>query len=328
MPVLSSNFAPNPLLCGSFLQTVYPNQLRKVPCPAYNRERIATEDGDFLDLDWLQSGSQRLAILTHGLEGSSRSVYLAGLAHALHRAGWDVLAWNMRGCSGEPNRRIFWYHSGKSEDLRLVIRHASAAYSSVVLVGISVGGNITLKYLGEQGAAASRNISAAVCFSVPCDLTGAAEALAKRRNILYMRHFMVRLKEKVIHKARQFPELLKKPGLNGLRTFADFDGRFTAPLNGFGSASEYWRKASSAPLLSEIRIPTLLVNAANDPFLGERSFPYDSARANPYLFVEVPECGGHMGFCGRGPQRWWAEVRTQAFLGEVLAHTVISRADM
>lgn len=255
------------------------------------RERLELADGDFLDLDWCIRGGGRLAVLCHGLEGSSRDHYMRGMTRALGARGWDVLAWNYRGCGGEPNRLLSSYHSGKTDDLDAVIRHALTTrdHRTIDLVGFSLGGNLILKYLGESPGRTDRRLRRAVVFSVPCDLACSAGALSKWRNRLYMGRFLRALTEKLAEKDRRFPGRIDLSGLEKMSTFAEFDDRFTAPLHGFQSALDYWSRSSSRQFLNALSVPTLLVNAANDPFLGPRCYPFAEAEANPRLFLEVPD---------------------------------------
>jgi predicted alpha/beta-fold hydrolase len=291
---------------------------RRVAPITYERERIATPDGDFLDLDWNRNHrSQSLVIITHGLEGNSANVSVQGMARAFHRAGWDSLAWNLRGCSGEANRLLRTYHSGAWEDLECVINHAAEEYQNIVLVGFSIGGNLTLKYLGDHASAIHPSIKGAVAFSVPCDLASSALVLESHINSIYMNHFLRDLRRKIREKAVAFPGGISTEGLDRIRTFREFDGTYTAPLNGFLSAEDYWAKASSKPSLRGIAVPTLLINALNDPFLGPECFPKKEAAANPHLHLELPESGGHLGFLTL-EKEYWSETRAVAFCGRVL----------
>lgn len=272
-------------------------------------------DGDFLDLDWWrQSGGRQLAILSHGLEGSSRAVYIVGMAHALSAAGWNVVGWNYRGCSGEPNRLPRSYHSGESADLGLVVDHASQNYDAVALVGFSLGGNITLKYLGE--ARPHAKVKAGIAISTPASLAESARALDQRPdNRIYLNRFLKTLVLKMERKLRQFPGLFDLSLLKGVHGFQEFDDRFTAPMHGFLNADDYWTRSSSRQFVSKISLPTLLINARNDPFLTEESFPEEEAAASDYFHLEAPESGGHVGFLDfRSGLRTWAERRTVEFL--------------
>jgi len=285
------------------------------------RERLLLADGDFLDLDWGRRGADRLAILTHGLEGDSKNPCLQGMAAALRRDGWDVLAWNFRGCGGEPNRLLRSYHSGATEDLQAVISRAlrDSTYQRVSLVGFSLGGNMVLKYLGDLGGDVDSRLDRAVAFSVPCDLASSSRHLESRANRLYMRHFLQSLREKIREKIQRFPGMVDDVGLAQMRTFREFDGAYTAPMHGFASAEDYWSRASCKPVLTRIAIPTLLVNARNDPFLPEECFPFDAAVTNPSFFFECPMSGGHTGFIAfNALGEYWSETRAVKFLREPL----------
>jgi predicted alpha/beta-fold hydrolase len=315
MPVVTSTFSPPLWLRGGHLQTVLPTLLRRAPSVPYQRERIATPDGDFLDLDWSTTGSSRLAVISHGLEGNTSRAYVRGMARALRDAGWDVLAWNYRGCSGEPNRLLRSYHSGASDDLDVVVEHVarSRRYGAIALVGFSLGGNITLKYLGERGDAVHPLIVGAATFSVPCDLASSARKLAHPAQSVYMRRFMVTLREKIRSKAHLLPPTITLDGIDSVRTFLEFDDRYTAPIHGYRDGEDYWAHASSRPYLPGIRRPALLVNALDDPFLTPECFPFEEAEHSAYLTLEAPKHGGHVGFM-LGADRYWAEERAVEFL--------------
>ncbi|NBB79176.1 MAG: alpha/beta fold hydrolase [Verrucomicrobia bacterium] len=303
---------------NAHLQTIYPTLFRRTPLITGERERIATPDGDFLDLDWArQPQNQRLAVLTHGLEGHSRGNYCQGMASALRRADWDVLAWNFRGCSGEPNRSLRSYHSGATSDLQIVLDHifSNTAYDSISLIGFSLGGNLTLKYLGDQGTALDPRIRSAAAISVPCDLASSAKRLERWQNRIYMARFMRCLRMKIREKARHFPDQLDLRGLDTMRTFQEFDDRYTAPIHGFKDAHDYWGQCSCRFVLDQIAIPTLLINAQDDPFLTPDCYPSETAATNPNLTLETPKYGGHLGFVSFNDKReYWSEQRAVAFL--------------
>jgi predicted alpha/beta-fold hydrolase len=255
----------------------------------------------------------KLAIISHGLEGSSRSTYARGLASALQRNGWDVLLWNMRGCGGIRNRLPSWYHSGKTDDLDRVVRHATTRHpGTIALVGVSVGGNITLKYLGEMHRP---HVSAAVTLSVPCDLRGSAETLARKSNQIYMEYLLQPLRARMAEKAAKFPGMFDTTGIKSIRSFRDFDQRFTAPYHGFSSVDEYWDTSSSSKYLAGIKVPTLLISALDDPFLSPTCFPFEAAQGSKHLFFEPTTHGGHVGFIDSLLMKsTWAERRTCEFL--------------
>lgn len=315
MPLIKkSKYRPPTWLPGGHLQTVHPVLFRKVPVVTDRTERLELDDGDFLDLEWAGNRGERLAIISHGLEGCSRAKYVQGMAAALVKRGWDVLAWSFRGCSGEPNRLASFYHSGKTEDLELVVRHARALHParSIDLVGFSLGGNLTLKYVGERGNDIDPAIHRAVAFSVPCELACSSAKLAQWQNRIYMERFMKSLRAKVKRKHKDFPEILDVSGVDAMRSFAEFDDRFTAPLHGFEGASDYWKRSSCRQFLKGIAIPTLLVTALNDPILGPACYPHEEAEASDRFSLETPRQGGHVGF-GSGNE-YWSEKRAAEFL--------------
>jgi predicted alpha/beta-fold hydrolase len=315
MPHLESSYRPPRGFTNGHLQTVFPALFRSVPVTTHRRERIDTPDGDFLDLDWnTDNRSPRLAILSHGLEGDSRNTYIQGLARALLRRGWDILAWNFRGCSGEPNRNLRSYHSGAIDDLHTVVTHAAKSHRKIALAGFSLGGNMTLKYLPD----AHPQVIGGVAFSVPCDLASSALKLESLANRIYMHRFLKSLRGKIRGKMQQFPGRIHDAGLATMRTFREFDGAYTAPIHGFASADDYWTRASCGPGLSRIALPTLLVNAQDDPFLPAACFPIEAAKESKYFHLETPANGGHVGFISFNSEKeYWSERRAADFLEEL-----------
>jgi len=281
---------------------------------SYVRERMETPDGDFIDLDWSRVGSRRMAVLCHGLEGNAGRPYMRGMARALNEAGWDVVAYNFRSCSGEPNRLARSYHSGATGDLRLVLDEVlKGGYEQAVLVGFSLGGNLVLKYLGEDPAAVPAPISGAVALSVPIDLAEVCDRICSPGNRLYHDRFMKKLRNKVKAKAERHPGLIDPSLLAGARTLIDFDDIYTAPLHGFRDGADYYARNSSRQWLADIRVPTLLLSAANDPMLGENCYPREIARQSDHLHLEVPDHGGHVGF-HQGGGVYFSEARATEFL--------------
>ncbi len=321
MPVIpASSYHPRFPFTLSHVATIYASKCRPCPRVRYTRERIDTPDGDFLDLDWSRVGSSRLAVISHGLEGNARRCYTSGAALALNQAGWDCLNLNFRGCSGEPNRTPRFYHSGTTDDLHTALTHAlhTGGYATAGLVGFSIGGNQTLKYLGENPEQVPRQVRCAAAFSVPCELVTAAAVMASPANRIYMRYFMRTLVPKVREKAARFPELgVNLDGIEHIRIFPEFDDRYTAPLHGFSSALDYYQRASSLQFLESIRIPTLLVNAKDDPFLSAACYPAKTAANNPDFFLESPAHGGHVGFVPHKGKKYWSESRLVAFFTEL-----------
>ncbi len=297
-------------------QSIWPSLFRRVRLVSPQSEILPTPDQDELHLDWYRQGSGRVAVICHGLEGHSRRPYVLGLARALLDAGWDVLAWNYRSCGGVMNLQPRFYHSGATDDLDLVVRHClRQGYQTLSLAGFSMGGNLVLQYLGEQSEAVDSRIAGAITFSVPCDLAGGADVLALPSRRLYMHRFIRDLKPKMAEKARRFPDLLSLDGYDQIRSFHQFDERYTAPLHGFASAGDYWHRASSLYRLKDIRVPALMVNAADDPFLSRNCFPDSPAMLGRWTKIEVPRHGGHVGFVEFGREgRYWSEQRAVDFL--------------
>jgi predicted alpha/beta-fold hydrolase len=318
MPLIgNSNYRSPAWLPGGHAQTIFPALFRRLPPVTRQAERLELADGDFIDLEWSGTQGDRLAILSHGLEADTKAPYIQGMAAALVRRGWDVLAWNFRGCSGEPNRLLRMYHSGATEDLHAVLRHALARHpaTKVDLIGFSLGGNLTLKYLGEQPSRLSARLRRAVAFSTPCDLACSSRELARLSNTLYMERFLRELRSKIRTKERMFPGSVDLTRLSRIRNFQQFDDRFTAPLHGFSDAADYWARSSCRQFLPAICVPTLLVNAANDPFLGPDCHPTAEATASRYFHFEMPANGGHVGFTTpSGEGEYWSETRAAEFL--------------
>ncbi len=317
MPVVQSRFAPPWWLANCHIQTILPAIL---PCRApvgYARERLELADGDFLDLDSIETGSSRILVISHGLEGSSGDGYVMGLASVFAEAGWDVTAWNYRGCSGEPNRLARSYHSGDTDDLASVIDHVRRAGRAVALAGFSLGGNLTLKFVGERPD--YPDIIGAVGISAPVDLASSARKLDQDRgNQFYLRRLIRRLEVKIRAKAVDFPHHVRVEALEGVKGFSELDDRFTAPLHGFRDAADYWSRSSARPFLSDIRIPALLLNALDDPFLAPACFPYPEAEASGLFSLETPTHGGHLGFIeGLRATYPWAARRTLEFLDRI-----------
>ncbi len=320
MPIIARSSYVPPLLFGNgHMQTLFPTLFRKVTGVRYERERIWTPDDDFLDLDWSRVGAKRLAIISHGLEGNSKRWYILGMVRAVNRGGWDALAWNMRGCSDEPNKKLRFYHSGATDDLHAVIQHVIThkAYGAIALIGFSLGGNMTFKYLGERIGKIDPAITRAVACSVPCDLGSSAAHMARLANKLYMIRFTRMLHEKIKAKMRIMPDKISDEGYHRIKTFKDFDERYTAPIHGFKDAEDYWSQSSCKQFLPNLTIPSLLVNARNDPFLAEPCYPVEEAQTNPNFFLEMPESGGHVGFISFNKRgEYWFESRVVSFLSK------------
>ena len=302
MPLLdASSYGGWALAPGPHWETIAPNLTRRRLRVDYHRERLELTDGDFLDVDLAEptgAGNGVCLLLIHGLEGDARAPYLKSFARASLRRGYRVAALNLRGCSGELNRAARFYHSGETGDLRATIGCLRRDGERIGVVGFSLGGNLALKYLGEDPARVDTAVSAVVAISAPVDLAGSAARLAEGQNWLYMRRFIALLSRKIEAKAQVYPELIDPVGARSLRSFAEFDGRYTAPLNGFASAEDYWRRCSALQWLGGIENPALMLSARNDPFLSPSCFPEEVARSSALLTGCFPERGGHIGFPG------------------------------
>jgi hypothetical protein len=326
MPVLESpRYTPPFYARNRHVQTIVPVALRKIPEITYTRQELSTPDGDFIHVDWVRQGNSGLAVIAHGMESSSRSHNVMGLARTLVGSGWDIAALNARGCSGVVNRLPRYYHAGATEDLSFLIDHIirEGPYANIALAGFSLGGNMVFKYLGEQGSSIPAKVKAAAGVSVPLNLESCARKLAQPRNRFYMNRFLQSYYKKLKLKARLFPDIIDVDGYSRIRTFEELDNRYTAPLHGFEDAADYWHRASAAGYLDSITIPTLLINSRDDPFLTPDCFPEEAARENPNLFVLFPGRGGHCGFMEsrlftlRGPWRvcadYWHETVIRDF---------------
>jgi predicted alpha/beta-fold hydrolase len=284
------------------LQTIWP-VLFPPPRVPLARERWETPDGDFIDVDSAgPRDAARLLVLFHGLEGGSDSHYARGLVAGFAAAGWRTAIPHFRGCSGEPNRLQRAYHSGDSEEIDWVLRRMN--HPHLCAAGVSLGGNALLKWLGERGEGAANVVRRAAAVSAPLDLAASGRALDRGINrLVYTRHFLASLRPKSLAKLEVFPGLYERAAVAAARTFREFDDTVTAPLHGFRDAEHYWSASSSGPYLERIRVPTLVLNARNDPFLPEHALVAAARKAARDVLLEFPAHGGHAGF--RHP--WLAE---------------------
>jgi len=330
---LDTSSCPTPCwLPGPHSQTLYGSRVVRYHHISFVRQRLETPDGDFIDMDWsgpgivpqhsaanteplLQGGVARrwandedwralkqthdmpALVLFHGLEGSSASPYAQAIGQYFRARGWVVVVPHFRGCSGTPNRLARAYHSGDSDDVAFMLSSARARLPDARwhAIGVSLGGNALLKYMGEQGQALAW-LSAAAGISVPLDLVAAGDSLSRGLNqLLYTRHFLRSMKAKVLEKSQHFPGLIDVVRLAQARSLRDFDDVYTAPLHGFRNALDYWNRSSSKPLLPAIRVPTLVLNARNDPFMPEPALPGPD-EASSALLLHQPATGGHASF--------------------------------
>ncbi len=287
-------------LPGGQLQTLYAYYHGATPIFRYRRERWETPDGDFIDLDWVEPSpvTSNFVVLFHGLEGSSWSHYAVGLMNELTRRGWLGVVANFRGCSGEINRLPRSYHSGDSAEVHWILTRLKKMHPChrIFTVGISLGGNVLLKWLGEQGDRALGTVEKAVAVSSPVDLAHTAARLDHGLNkIIYTRSFLRSIKLKALAKIHANGLNLDGKSIRRASTFREIDDLFTAPIHGFKDAVDYWTRSSAKPWLKLIKIPTLLIQARNDPFLTRESFP-DTSEVSPSMALEYTVAGGHVGF--------------------------------
>ena len=326
--IRSSPFRPAWWLPGPHLQTLWPRFRRRLASPYVRRERLELPDGDFLDLDWTGGDGRPRVLLLHGLEGSSDSPYAVGLGRALAGAGLQAAVMHFRGCSGEANRLLRGYHSGDTADVAWVVRRLLERDPATPLgaVGVSLGGNVLLKWLGESGAA--NPLAAAAAVSVPFDLARSVERLRRGFSRLYHWSLLRQMRTSLRRKAERLGYWPVAVPESALTDFRAFDEHVTAPLNGFAGADDYYRRASCRPLLKGIDRPTLIVHARDDPFVPPDAMPTD-AELPDATRLERSAGGGHVGFiAGRIPGRpvYWLEERLPAFFAERLGSAVISGA--
>lgn len=316
MPLVTpSSYKPNPIYLGNkHMETLVPSLLARVSDLAYERERLELPDGDFLDLDWMRKENQRLVILSAGMEGNSERHYIKRAAKYFYERGWDALAWNYRGCSGELNRLPKFYSYADTDDFRAVINHAIAvgAYSKVALIGFSMGGCLVTKYLGEQ-TAPHPNVKASVSFSVSCNLLNSMKETEKKKNSIYSRYFINKLKEKLQSKALLHTSIKNIPR-DKIILFDDYLRYYNIPFHGFIDAADFYAQSSCEQFIPSIKVPSLMVNALNDPILGNECYPYKAAQDNSNFFLETPKTGGHLGFSLIHSKNSWMEIRAHEFI--------------
>ena len=315
--VVPGGFTPAWWLRGPHLQTIWAARVRRPPAIPVNRERIELPDGDFIDLDWC-GDSGPIAVILHGLQGSSRSPHVRGLLGALCLRGWRGAVMHFRGCSGEPNRLPRTYHSGETGDFGHVVRLLRTRHPTtpIAAVGFSLGGNVLLKWLAERGAGAE--IAAAAAVSVPFELARVADRLELGFSRLYKRHFIADLQRAVLTKFRNRPGPLDLDAIRREWSFRGFDDRVTAPLHGFRDAEHYYAEASCRQYLRGVARPTLILHSIDDPFMTRGILPR-AGELSPFVRIECAAAGGHVGFVGgRTPwsARYWLEERIPRFLSE------------
>lgn len=328
---MSAGYLPARWLPGAHAMTVFASVARVLPRPRARRERWELPDGDFLDVDWYgpprearPESTAPVLIVLHGLEGSSRASYVRGIVALALSRGLAPLALNFRGCSGEMNRLPRLYHSGETSDLDHVVRRLAAERPGrpIGVVGFSLGGNVAAKYLGERGEDLPPELRAGAVISAPFDLLRSAKAIDGPGfwNRVYRERFLRRLRRKARLKLAQHPGWVDPAVIPAATTFSAFDDRITAPVHGFANAEDYWARSSAARYLHGVRRPLLAIAAKDDPIVPGDTLPFEEARANPNVSLEVTEAGGHVAFVA-GWLFWpsfWAERRAVDFLAEGL----------
>jgi predicted alpha/beta-fold hydrolase len=303
-------------LPGGHAQTIVPARLLAAPRVSYRRERWDTPDGDFIDVDFALAEpadpAAPLLMLFHGLEGGSQSHYARLVMHAGVQRGWRALVVHFRGCGGEPNRLLRAYHSGDSAEIDWILRLAARRWPLArrFAAGISLGGNALAKWAGERGAQAQELLCAAAAVCAPLDLSAGGHALGRGFNLVYARYFLATLRPKALAKAARFAGELDAARIAASRTLYDFDDAYTAPVHGFAGALDYWHRASAKPLLADVRMPLLLLNARNDPFVPAASLPL-AAEVSAQVSLDQPPHGGHVGFFAQraADMRWFLPAR-------------------
>lgn len=307
IPLYTAPYTAPSWLPGGNVQTIYPYLNKPIQLFSYRRERWELDDGDFVDVDWVDGSSQApLVIFFHGLEGGSSSHYILSIINSLKKYHWRSAVIHFRGCSGNPNRLSRAYHAGDSTEIDWMLKRITADQTQIesiaqpiYVIGVSLGGNALLKWLGEKGEQAKKSIAGAATISVPLDLAAAGSALDTGFNQVYTRHFLNTLKYKALDKLKQFPGLFDANALKRCTSIYDFDNLVTAPLHGFRNTDDYWSQSSSKPWLAHVRVATLVINARNDPFMPASVLPTQK-EVSPAVTLEFPEEGGHAGFM-QGP---------------------------
>lgn len=319
MPIIKSKYRRRPwYFFSGHLETIIPSLFYKVNGVSYERERMELPDGDFIDLDWVRQGNKRLIVLSHGLEGSADRHYIKRPAQFFSMEGWDILAWNNRSCSGEMNRLPRFYHHGATEDIAAVIdKGLAGGYEEVVLIGYSMGGGMQQKYLGERIPDA--RIKGAISFSVPCNVKNSVDMLKIGASKIYENRFISKLKQKVIEKSEMIEMPVNIEVIRKVRNFKELDEAFTLKVHPeYKDANDFYTRITSDQFLPNIKIPLLIVNALNDPMLGEPCYPTLLAEKSKNIYLEMPEKGGHVGFTMPKGEWSYMELASKWFIDEVI----------
>ena len=317
--IVKSEFEPGLLWRNRHIQTIVPNTLYPIAKVALRRERVELPDGDFIDMEWTSGSGGPIVIVLHGLEGSIRSRYACNIMQKIHSLGMRGVMPYFRGCTGEPNRLPISYHSGFTQDLDYLsgLLKKREPKTPLAAVGYSLGGNVLLKWLGESPNAS--RLTTGVAVSVPFDLSICSDAVEKGLSQVYMWELMGRMRRSVKRKFNRIPSPIPLPDIDSLRTFREYDDALTAPLHGFKDANDYYARCSSRQFLKDIRVPTLVVHSADDPFMTPAAVPTDAELSDAVRF-ELSQRGGHVGFVEGSPfkPRRWLDERIGRHLSEHL----------
>ncbi len=312
---MESNVAPNfgiykpsILLRHAHVNTIFTARCRRTPMVESQKVSIETPDGDFFDIEQNRSNRNELVIVLHGLEGDTESQYIRGLCYHLHHHNFDFIAVNHRSCGGQMNRLPTMYHSGFTQDLHFLVEKYADAYKQIHIVGFSLGGNITLKYISDGYYSLPETVSKVVAVSVPMDLAGSLQEILKLKNKIYDKMFLSTLKKKIVEKHKQFPDHIPIEKMKLVKNLYDIDEFFTGPLHGFKGADDYYEKCSALPLLHNASVKTLIINALDDPFLSPACYPKKDSFTNPNVQLLYPSYGGHVGFFDTHKTCWHESV--------------------
>lgn len=315
MPIVKSNYRPPTYLFSRHLQTVAPFILVKPDNTLYQTEKFELSDGDFLELDWIKSKSDRLMILCHGLEGNSRSHYVQQMATHFSKLGWDILAINVRGCGRKINRLPVLYHAGATNDIEEVVSTYAQKYKAVTLVGFSFGANMLLNFASRHTV--PKNVCAVAGFSVPCDIKGAEKKLDRVDNRIYSKKFLEKLKNRIRKLENLHPDVINAKDIDKINSLQSFTRKIASPYCGFNSVEDYYAAGSCLTSLRNAKLPTLVVNAQNDPFLSKSCYPTKLAQSSSVVFFDNPNKGGHSSFPINGKESWMPK-KMQEFLEEIV----------
>lgn len=314
MPFIqNSKYNPKTIHRNGHISTIYSGRIKKFPPPNYTRVKHELEDGDFLNIDFVFKDPKKALILFHGLEGDSKRTYNNSAADFFLNKDFSVFAWNNRSCGGEMNRLPRMYHHGVVSDVEEIIKFVlDKGFEEIYLMGFSMGAAQILNYLGSE-LEIPKEIKAAAVYSAPIKLKSSAESLKRGFNRVYLNVFTRKLKVKFKEKALQFPDLIDVDRIPTIKTFDEVDEYFTAPLHGFTNREDYYEKASPNYVIDKIKTPVLVVNAWDDPFLGEECYPIEFAKKHKYVYLETPKYGGHCAFPMRNSNYSWMDFRAYEF---------------